>query len=408
MADYEFLTEATLPAYLAGQPDLAARVDPADLVECREVGDGNLNLVFLVRGRAGRGLCLKQALPYLRLTGQGWPLTPDRARHEAESLGTYGGLTPTLVPEVYLYDAARHIIAMENLSDHLVWRTALNQGLRHDGAAQAMGVFVGATAFGTSAFALEREALGQAMAAAINPQLCQTTEDLVFTEPLVDAGRNAVLAANQPDVAAFQSDPAMVAEMGLAKWLFMTKAEALIHGDLHTGSVMVRSPAGSTVADSVKAFDSEFAFYGPVAFDLGALFANYVIAAARAFALGENERAAWCLTLIPQTWASFEAEFRSRWPSRRDPRLWGEAFLDNLFATWQAESWLFAAAKMSRRVIGLAKAADIETLPPALREGAARGLLQVAQWIATERRKGASPVRLIEIACRVLIETRTG
>src|SRR5690625_7010489 len=63
----------------------------------------------------------------------------------------------------------------------------------------------------------------------------------------------------------------MVSEMGQAKWAFMTRAEALIHGDLHTGSVMVKgeSEAGSGAAVSVKAFDPEFAFYGPVAFDLG-------------------------------------------------------------------------------------------------------------------------------------------
>ncbi len=55
----------------------------------------------------------------------------------------------------------------------------------------------------------------------------------------------------------------------------MTHGEALIHGDLHTGSVMVGG--GRTVA-----IDPEFAFYGPVGFDLGAIWANAVIAAARA------------------------------------------------------------------------------------------------------------------------------
>ncbi len=55
----------------------------------------------------------------------------------------------------------------------------------------------------------------------------------------------------------------------------MTHGEALIHGDLHTGSVMVGG--GRTVA-----IDPEFAFYGPVGFDLGALWANAIIASVRA------------------------------------------------------------------------------------------------------------------------------
>jgi 5-methylthioribose kinase len=38
-----------------------------------EVGDGNLNLVFIVKG-ANAGVAVKQALPYVRLVGESWPL----------------------------------------------------------------------------------------------------------------------------------------------------------------------------------------------------------------------------------------------------------------------------------------------------------------------------------------------
>ena len=167
--------------------------------------------------------------------------------------------------------------------------------------------------------------------------------------------------------------------MGRAKWAFMTHGEALVHGDLHTGSVMVRAPQGTTACDSVKVFDSEFAFYGPVAFDIGATWANYVFAAARAHALGDEARADWALGLVAQTWDAFEAEFRRRWPSRLDPRVWGEAFLTERLAVWQAEAWLFAAAKLSRRIVGAAKVKDVETLPEDVREGAARGVLALAR-----------------------------
>ncbi|HQZ84346.1 MAG TPA: S-methyl-5-thioribose kinase [Actinomycetota bacterium] len=407
MADYEFLTEATFADYVRQRPELAARIDADRLVSIREVGDGNLNLVFLATDDQGRGLCLKQALPWVRMTGEGWPMTPDRARHEVESLRTHHALVPDLLPEVYSYDPQRYIIAMEDLTDHQVWRGVLNEGRRSEGAAAAMGTYVGAVAFGTSVFALERSRHAAAVAAALNPQLCEITEDLVFTEPLVDAGRNSVLAANAGDAAEFQADAAMLAAMGEAKWLFMTHAEALLHGDLHTGSVMVRQPAGSPVCDSVKAFDSEFAFYGPVGFDLGALFANYVIAAARAYALGEDEMAHWCLRLVEQTWDAFEAEFRRRWPSRRDPRVWDDRFVDQRIAEWRSQAWLFAAAKMSRRIIGAAKTRDIESLPEDLREGAARGVLRVSRRIVVERHADSAPARLVGLAAELLVGART-
>ena len=177
-----------------------------------------------------------------------------------------------------------------------------------------------AVCFDVSRTALERTALAQAVAAAVNPELCLITEDLVFSEPSVDAGRNSVLTQNKPDADDLAADEEFITAMGRAKWLFMTKSEALIHGDLHTGSVMVRAPQGSTTCDSVKAFDSEFAFYGPVAFDLGALWANYAIAAARAYALGNEARAAWALSMVQETWDAFEDELLARAQEIARPR----------------------------------------------------------------------------------------
>ncbi|EYR63406.1 5-methylthioribose kinase [Actinotalea ferrariae CF5-4] len=406
-ADYEFLTVDTVADYVRSRPALAGTVDPDRLASVEEIGDGNLNLVFLLKDEQGRGLVLKQALPYVRMVGEGWPMTPERARFEVDSLRAHHALVPEHVVEVHDFDEPRHIIAMEDLSDHRVWRHALNEGLVHDGAAAAMGRYVAALAFGTSLFALDREELARRLAASVNPQLCLITEDLVFTEPSVDAGRNSVLPANEQDAADLAADEVFVTAMGRAKWTFMTHAEALIHGDLHTGSVMVRAGDGTTDCDSVKAFDSEFAFYGPVAFDLGALWANYVIAAARAFALGEDDRAAWALGLPAQTWDAFETEFRRRWPDRVDGRVWREPFLEELLTRWREETWLFAAAKMSRRIVGAAKTKDIETLPEDLREGAARGVLRTARQAVRSAAADASPAAFATMAGDLLRSTRT-
>ncbi len=405
--EYEFLTVDTIADYVRSVPVLAERIDSDNLVSVREIGDGNLNLVFLLADATGRGLVLKQALPYVRMTGEGWPMTPERARFEVDSLRAHHALLPAHVVEVFNYDPDRFIIAMEDLSDHWVWRGALNEGLTHDGAAVAMGKYVGAVAFGTSALTLERKELAKAVAAAVNPELCLITEDLVFSEPCVDAGRNSVLEQNEKDATELAADEEFVTAMGRAKWLFMTKGEALIHGDLHTGSVMVRAPEGSTTCDSVKAFDSEFAFYGPVAYDIGCLWANYVIAAARAFALGDEPRAEWALGMIQQTWEGFEQEVRTRWPDRRDPRVWREPFLEELLATWSAESRLFAAAELSRRVIGAAKTKDIETLPEDRREGAARGLLLAARRLVRVQDDAGAPQDLAILAADTLRESRT-
>lgn len=379
--EYAFLTETTVVDYLRAHPEAAAGVDPDRVATIREIGDGNLNLVFHVVDETGSGVILKQALPYVRMVGEGWPMTPSRAAREAESLTTHHALVPDLVVETLRYDPDRYILALEDLSDHSVWRDALNRGERHDGVAERLGHYVAEVAAGTSVLGLPRDEVAARIAATQNPELCVITEDLVFTEPSFDVGRNGVLDDNRADADALAADPAFRAAMAEAKWRFMTHAEALIHGDLHTGSVMVRGGDG-VGADSVKVFDSEFAFYGPVAFDLGALWANYAFAAARAVALGEPDRAAWAIALVGQTWHGFETRFRalsSEWVERR---LWDARFVDRRIAELRREAALFASAKMARRIVGAAKVRDIEGLEPALRAPAARSVLAAARALA--------------------------
>jgi 5-methylthioribose kinase len=143
-------------------------------------------------------------------------------------------------------------------------------------------------------------------------------------------------------------------------------------------------------AISVKAIDCEFAFYGPLGFDLGALIANYTIAAARARALGNVDQMKWLLSLAEQTWEGFETTFRDLWPNRVDKRVFNEEMFENLMQTWRSDAQGYAGAKMARRIVGLAKTSDIETLEPNLREGAARAVLQMARLSTKERNLGKS------------------
>lgn len=53
--------------------------------------------------------------------------------------------------------------------------------------------------------------------------------------------------------------------------LFIERQQALLHGDLHTGSFMVTE-------DTTYAIDAEFAYYGPMAFDVCKMIANLLIA----------------------------------------------------------------------------------------------------------------------------------
>ncbi|WP_214414807.1 S-methyl-5-thioribose kinase [Sphaerisporangium fuscum] len=388
---YEVLTVETVPGYVAERPALAQF---GAVRQVREVGDGNLNLVFVVEAERG-GLVLKQALPYVRVDPT-WPITPERNGIEARALRVHNRVAPGLVPEIHDADPARHVIAIEDLSDHRVWRGALNEGLRHEGVAGELGRYVAKVAFGTSVFGLGAKPYKEALVASSNPELCEITEDLVFTEPYITHEHNRILPGNQADVAAYAGDPEVRAAIGAAKLAFLTHAEALIHGDLHTGSVLVRDEPRSA-----RAFDVEFAFYGPVGFDIGALWGNYVLAAARALVLGDDAQAGWVLAQAGETWQGFAEEFATLWPGRADPRV---IDLDPYLGKVYGDAVVFAAAKAARRVIGFSSVSDIEGLPEELRVRAIRAVLAAARLLLTGEARRGEPKPLFDRVGQVLGE----
>ena len=244
---YELLTPHSVAQYLDSRVALSGLLDTTAELDVREVGDGNLNLIFVVCDRMGKSLVLKQALPYVRMAGPSWPLTPERTAAEAQALAVYSQLAPDLVPKFLDFSHDRYVLAMENLSGFKVWRSTLNKGERHPGAADAMGRYVARIAFGTSLFGVEAKELKSRVAGAINPAMCEITEDLVFTEPYIAEERDWFQPELSDEVASLRRDEAFLTTIGEMKYSFMTEAEALIHGDLHTGSVMVR-PDGSARA----------------------------------------------------------------------------------------------------------------------------------------------------------------
>lgn len=384
------LTVDTVPAYLAARPHLAGPVDPASIVSVVEVGDGNLNLVFIVTDAAGHGVVVKQSLPHVRVDPS-WPLTRERAAREAVVLAAHERIDPAHVPAFYGFDVEALALSIEDLSDHAVWRGELIAGRLHPYAAAELGRYVGAVGFATSVFGTPGPERRRRIAEATNPELSEITEDLVFTEPYVDHEHNGWLAANDDDVRELRADRVFVREMGLAKQRFQESTQSLMHGDLHTGSVFVRAEGAS-----VRAFDSEFGTYGPTGFDLGAVWANLVIAAARAHVLGRSSDAETLLRLPVELVDAFELEFRRRWPELVDPRVYGDEVLEHTLGQVRSDAAAYAAAKAVRRIVGFSKVADIQTLPEPERALASRLVLRLARTLGTARLDDADPGVLTE------------
>lgn len=381
MTEATTLTVASIPGYVAARPSLAGRVDSASL-QAREIGDGNLNQVFVCRDAQGRTLVLKQALPYVRLVGPSWPMTEERATREAAAIAAHAAASESVCRVLY-FDREHFVLALEDLSDHTVLRTLLNEGGAVDGIAERLGRHVADTAFATSVAGVGQERFRQAAAAAVNAEMCSLTEDVVFTEPFVGADRNSVrLPAVQTTVDRLQRDSAWVGGAMAMKLRFLTVQEALVHGDLHTGSVFVRrDPDGL----SVKTFDPEFAFYGPIGFDLGLLWANLLAAGVRAHVLGHSDRGDALFAAPEAAWDAFDQRLRAAWSGRTDSRKYPDSLLEQWLQSIRQDAFGFAGCEAARRVIGLAKISDLESLPDEQYRRAADAVLELSRVLLVDR-----------------------
>src|SRR4051794_29095438 len=176
--DYRILHEAALRDYLAAIPDLKALLggDPAAW-PITEVGDGNLNLVFIVKGARG-GVAVKQALPYVRLVGESWPLPLSRAHYEHLALTQQAKLAADLVPAVLHHDERLALVAMELLEPHIIMRKGLVAGTIYPDFVGHITTFMARTLFYSSDLALPAAQKKAAIAAfAGNHALCKITED---------------------------------------------------------------------------------------------------------------------------------------------------------------------------------------------------------------------------------------
>ena len=361
-----------------------------------EVGDGNLNLVFIVRAAAS-GVAVKQALPYVRLVGESWPLPLSRAHYEHMALSHQAANSPGLVPVIHHYDETLALIVMEFLDPHIIMRHGMIAGTVYPKFAEDISTFMAANLFRTSALALPADRFKGLIADfAGNTALCKITEDLIFTEPYMVAENNRWTSPwLDGHAASIRSDADLKCAISRLKLKFMGSPEAMIHGDLHTGSVML-------TGDDTRVIDPEFAFMGPMGFDVGALIANLLLnhfsQIGHEGSVGARDAyREWILDTVEQVWTQFRRKFISLWETQGSgdgypSGLFGdplgtailarerEAYMDRLFRDMLG----FAAAKMIRRILGLAHNIDLE-------------------WIKDERTRAIAEARSLLLARDLMV-----
>ena len=372
---YRVLDDTSLAAHLGGISAIRARLggEPGTW-QVHEVGDGNLNLVFIVTGPDG-DCCVKQALPYVRLVGASWPLDLRRAWFEHRAASIQARHAPQRIPELLHFNERLYLIAMECCRPHVIMRRGMIEGVVYPEFAAHIAEYLAASLFHTSDMALPAaEKRGLVAAFSDNTDLCRITEDLIFTDPYMLCGRNRWTSPQLDGAArAIREDAALKRAVSALKLKFLGEAQALLHGDLHTGSIMV-------TAEDTKVIDPEFAVMGPMGFDVGKLLGNLLLSffSQRGHEGAPGERdpyRAWILATMEQVWDGFAGRFVALWTAHPT----GDGYPAPLFAGAEGRASLrlaqqgymhrlyvdalgFAGAAMIRRTLGLAHNIDFERI----------------------------------------------
>jgi len=393
---YQALNEQTIIDYIKSRPALERIFPPDAPLTSKEVGDGNLNMVYIIQSAAdpARSAVVKQALPYLRILGESWALTRERMRFETQALLQYNKLTPGLAPEIYDHDDEMSLVIMENLDKHLIMRKALVERQCLPQFADHISTFMARNLFFTSDLYLTGVEKKTLMAQYINPHLNKIQEDFVFTNPLMESPENNWNPLVDDEVQRVRTNGALKIAAAEMKESYMTHAQALIHSDLHTGSIMVN-------ADDTRVIDPEFAFYGPMGFDIGAVLENLVLnlAAHYGHTPDPGQRAEYqqyLLAMLRDTWQQFAHKFETLWLENNQgelapPQYWNYPGGQAAFAEFRRRYILkllrnaagHGGCKMLRRMMGVVSVWDISSIADATQRATAERLaIKIgARWL---------------------------
>jgi 5-methylthioribose kinase len=314
------------------------------------------------------------------------------------------------------YDPELYCTVMERLSPHIILRRGLIAGRRYNNLARDIGEYIARACFFTSDFArpFEGKMDGIALFAANKP-LVRITVDLIFADPYFVSPRNRHTSPQLDEIVlSLRCDGPLKVAAARFGQKFLTEAQALVHGDLHSGSVMV------TENDS-RVIDPEFAFYGPIGFDLGAFFGNLLLNwySQPGHSTANDDRVAyqeWILQQARIFWETFRRCFLALWSEHAKGDAFPaamfstpgdiatlqsarNAFLDSLFADMLG----FGACKMIRRILGFAHVIDFESIQDAaLRADCEASALVMAHTLLTHPEQFQSVDDVIDAVPRMV------
>jgi 5-methylthioribose kinase len=291
-------------------------------------------------------------------------------------------------------------------------RKALVERRRFPKFVDHISTFLVNSLFYTSDFFLPGIQKKEMQARFINPHLNKLQKDFVYTNPYITSQENKWNPLIDPEVAALRGNAGAKAQIAQMKADYMTHAEALIHADLHTGSIMLNET-------DTRIIDPEFCYFGPMAYDVGAVLQNLVLNCLSHFGHTPNraqreEYQDYVLSMVRGVWNEFARKLEETWEAHPDGdlmpgRFWKSAGGEEAFVAFRRatlarllqETAGHGGVKFLRRMMGIVNVWDIESISsPEKRAAAEKAAIRIGvRWLMDRGR-----VTSIEDLIRVVKE----
>lgn len=359
-----------------------------------EIGDGNVNYVFLVKDlESGKSVVLKQADKVLRSSGRA--LDIERNKIEAEALILQYSLVPKYVPEIYAYDEIMAVLIMEDISAFKNLRYELENQLIFPKFADDISTFLVQTLLSTTDLILKPQIKKERVQQFINSDMCDISEDLVFTEPYNDyKNRNIISKENQKFVEKYlYQNEVLIGEVGKLRNNYMNNAQSLLHGDLHSGSIFINQ-------EGMKVIDPEFAFYGPMGYDIGNVIGNlFFPLIKKEMYEGSSQFTQWLRETISQIIDLVKEKLIREFNKQVTLDIYlNSYFIENYINEIISDTLGYAGTEIIRRTIGDARVREVATAPVGeKRVQMERNLLLLGSELILKRHEIKSGAKLLNL-----------
>ena len=343
-----------------------------------DISSGNINYIYrIINKKTRESYILKFADNATRVNPDGF-LSPDRNAHEAGVLQYYNSIRDDVAPKVFCVNKKKHYFLMEDIVPSIPLREALMMGVMPCNLAHWIASFIVDMSFPLLDILNSDRDVDRPCFLTYSNTLIKITENLVFTFPYYDERhRNVYTKENETFLKKMVCNDRNIQLLSAKmREKFKVYKQSLIHGDLHTGSILVKF-MGDKVIGSISnnmrfyVVDAEFGFYGPIAYDVGNALAHLYFAKVYNMVMAENEEKEKAMLSYYEGQIKALPKFVHKLGCEKlkdtyHSPLYNYDFILSYLDDMIKDSIYYCGLEIIRRVVGSAKVPEIESIEDSL------------------------------------------